>query len=191
MHKEIPFAVLKEIPLLLAIVRSLLWSREFRLRLPVTTLGHRVRILNLLESVAVHVDNVTLQMRGAALADFFANNPVLAVLEPSSFLLVRQRVVEGEYPVSRGGSLLRLFGFCIYCVRRDNTLHDAFNNRKRSQVAAFVEKPSVTHNRSRRDTLPRLFGHSVGNLLALRQSADHAIVQQLFAAARPGLTVDI
>ena len=148
--------------------------------------------MNLLESVAVHVDNVTLEMRGAALADFLANNPVFAVLEPSSFLLVGQRVVEGEDPVSRGGVAfgLRRFGFCIYCVREDNTSHDAFNNRKRSQVAAFVEKPSVTHNRSRRDTLP-LLGHSVGNLLALRQSADHAIVQQLFAAARPGLTVDI
>lgn len=29
------------------------------------TLGHRVRILNLLESVAVQEDNVTLEMRGA------------------------------------------------------------------------------------------------------------------------------
>ena len=73
------------------------------------TLGHCTRILNLLESVAVHVDNVTLEMRGALFSNLLANNPVLAVLEPSSFLLVRQRVVEGEDPVSRGVIALRFW----------------------------------------------------------------------------------
>ena len=41
-----------------------------------TTLGHWVRIRNLFEAVSVHEDNVTLEMRGARLADFFANNPI-------------------------------------------------------------------------------------------------------------------
>ena len=75
-HKEVPFSVLKEIPLLAAIVRSLLWSRMLRLRLPMATLGHRVRIRNLFEAVSVHEDNVTLQMRGARLPNFFANDPI-------------------------------------------------------------------------------------------------------------------
>ena len=41
-----------------------------------TALGHWVRIRNLLEAVSVHEDNVTLEMRGARFANFFANNPI-------------------------------------------------------------------------------------------------------------------
>lgn len=77
------------------------------------TLGHWVMILNLFEAEFVHKDNVTLEMRGARFANFFTNNPVLAVRQPSSALLAIVVVVECEDPVSRLVLTLRL-GFCKF-----------------------------------------------------------------------------
>ena len=84
-----------------------------RLRLPMRTLGHRVMILNLLEAVFVHKDNVTLEMRGARFANFFTNNPVLAVRQPSSAFLAIVVVVESEDPMS-GLVLAFRLGFCKF-----------------------------------------------------------------------------
>lgn len=67
-----------------------------------------MELLNLSQAKSVHENNISLQMRSSGLSNFFANDPVFRIRQPSSLVVVFVVVVECKDPVASSGALFRL-----------------------------------------------------------------------------------